>query len=119
VFQRAFAILDDPNRTFVSSDFIRLEVMSKPTFYMRAEETAYYERFFSATTAWVGYSPDLFQRAYDYGCQFGLNALDALHIAAAILSQSDEFVTTERSHGPFSRIPNSILTIRSIHTNNP
>jgi hypothetical protein len=115
MFRRAFTILDDPNRIFISSDFIRLEIMTKPTFFRRPEETAYYERFFLSTTTWVGYSPDLFQRAYDIGCQFGLNALDALHIAAATLSQSQEFVTTERHNGPFSRIPHSLITVRSIH----
>ena len=114
-FLSTFAILNDPDRVFISSDFVRLELLPKPVFYRRTDETTFYAHFFAATIDWVDCSPTLIQRAYDYGCQFGLNAVDALHIAAASLSTTDEFVTTERVHSPLLRIPTSIVQVRLIH----
>ncbi|HVX29216.1 MAG TPA: PIN domain-containing protein [Nitrolancea sp.] len=119
VFSRAIEILDDPDRVFVSSDFIRLELMLKPMFYRLVEEVGVYEDFFAATAQWVSSSSDLLERAYDYGCRYGLNAMDALHIAAANIADADEFVTSERTQSPLSRIPGSVVTVRSIHASHP
>ncbi|HEX3723913.1 MAG TPA: PIN domain-containing protein [Nitrolancea sp.] len=119
IFLSAFAILDDPDRVFISSDFVRLELMPKPVFHRRTEETTFYARFFASTIDWVDCSPILVQRAYDHGCQFGLNAVDALHIAAASLAGADEFVTIERIHSPLLRVPASVVLVRTIHSTRP
>ncbi|HEX3723335.1 MAG TPA: PIN domain-containing protein [Nitrolancea sp.] len=119
MFQRAFAILDDPNRLFVSSDFVRLELMPKPVFNRRTEEVAFYIDFFDATGDWVDSSAELIDQAYDYGCRFGLSAFDSLHIAAASLAGADEFVTTERIHSPLLRVPASVVLVRTIHSTRP
>jgi len=89
--------------------------MPKPIFNKRSDEAAFYEEFFAGTVDWVRCSPDLIDRAYDYGCQFGLSAIDALHIAAANLSHAHEFITTESSHRPLGRVPASIVSVVSIH----
>jgi uncharacterized protein (DUF433 family) len=40
-------ILDDPDRTFATSDFVRLEVLPKSIFHRRELESAFYEVFFA------------------------------------------------------------------------
>jgi len=40
VSAKAMAILDDPNRSFASSEFIRLELMPKAVFNRKDEEAA-------------------------------------------------------------------------------
>jgi predicted nucleic acid-binding protein len=89
--------------------------MLKPTFNRQFEEVGFYEDFFAATMQWVSSSSDLIEQAYDYGCRYGLSALDALHIAAANVAEADEFVTTERPQGPLGRIPETIVNVRSVH----
>ena len=43
---RALEVLDDPERRFVVSDYLRLEVLPKPTFHGRAEEVQFMRTFF-------------------------------------------------------------------------
>ena len=40
---RALEILDDPNRQFVSSIFLRLELLPKPTYFKNSSEVEFYE----------------------------------------------------------------------------
>jgi hypothetical protein len=47
VAARALAILDDPARSFIASDFLKLEVLPKAFYYQRPAEVALYERFFA------------------------------------------------------------------------
>jgi hypothetical protein len=44
---RAMEILDDPEREFAASPFLRLEVLPQAVFNKRVVETAFYEAFFS------------------------------------------------------------------------
>lgn len=44
----ALAILNDANREFVTSEFVRLEVLPKPTFQRRLIEVAFYNAFYNA-----------------------------------------------------------------------
>jgi hypothetical protein len=48
----AMAIFDDPDRSFASSEFIRLEVLPKALFNRKSDETEFYESFFGAVTHW-------------------------------------------------------------------
>lgn len=44
--------------------------------------------------------------------KFGLKAMDALHIAAALLANCDEFITAEKPTSPFSRVTGiTVVTI--------
>ena len=45
---RAHAILDDPERSFVTSDYIRMEVLPKALYHRQNAEVLLYERFFSS-----------------------------------------------------------------------
>lgn len=111
VAARALAILDDPARSFITSDFLKLEVLPKALYYQRPAEVAWYERFF-AKAQLIPVSAPLVTQAYREACAFGLSALDALHITVAKTSGAEEFITTERPNTPLFRVTG--LTIKTI-----
>lgn len=93
---KALNILADPEREFVSSDFVKLEVLPKPIHYRNLAEVEFYDIFFAAVQQWVDVSDELIRTAYQEACQAGLSAVDAIHVAAAILANATELVTTEK-----------------------
>lgn len=98
--ERAMGVLQDPQRSFVSSDLVRLEVLPKALFHHQLQEAALYEHYFSVVVENVDISTELANHAFTLAARWNLNALDALHLAAAILLDADEFVTTERPASP-------------------
>lgn len=106
----ALAVLNDPNRTFVTSEFVRLEVLPKPTYYRRFAEVAFYNAYFAVATRSVAITRPLVGLAMQRAETFGLSAIDALHIAAAETAHADELVTAEKPTSPLMRV----LTIRVV-----
>jgi predicted nucleic acid-binding protein len=101
----ALQILDDPDRKFVSSVFVRLEVLPKAIYNGFREEAAFYQSFFeNDVEIWVSLSDDLAELAQHQAEKFGLSALDSLHVAAAISAGADEFITTEKPGKPLQRV---------------
>jgi hypothetical protein len=101
----ALQILDDPDRKFVSSVFVKLEVLPKAIYNGFREEAAFYQSFFeNDVEIWVSLSNDLTKLAQQQAEKFGLSALDSLHVAAAISAGADEFVTTEKPGKPLHRV---------------
>ena len=96
VSAKAMDILDDPDREFVSSDFVKLEVLPKAIHYKRQAEVGFYEAFFDGVMHWADISASIVQEAYQEACQSGLSALDTLHIAAAVSVKADELITIEK-----------------------
>jgi predicted nucleic acid-binding protein len=109
----AIAVLDDPERSFASSDFVRLEVLLKALFNRKSDETEFYLEFFRAVSHWPTSADSVVRRAYEIGVKFGLSALDPLHVAAAVSSGAEEFVTTEKTGKPVHRATG--IRVRSIH----
>jgi predicted nucleic acid-binding protein len=107
---RAHSILDDPTRTFTTSDYIRLELFPKAIYEQRTLEVRFYTRFFAQVVQMVPYSLALAQQAYAEACACGLAAMDALHIAAAKQSNAAEFITTERATKPLFRVTGIRIT---------
>ena len=103
--QLALDILADSDRVFGSSIFIKLEVLPKSVCYKQALESEFYEAFFQGVTHWMSDLETLTQSAYQLACTYGLSGLDALNVAAAILLEADEFITTEKSTKPMYRVP--------------
>jgi predicted nucleic acid-binding protein len=95
---RALAVLGDPNREFIATRFLALEVLPIPTKYNRKREVAFYERFFNGIAAWVDPN-SIIQSAHNLACEHGLGAIDALHLAAAIAAGA-EFVSAEKPTKP-------------------
>lgn len=50
---RRLALLLDPGRTFVSSAFLRLELLPKAVYHRNGVEVEFHERFFSRVSSWA------------------------------------------------------------------
>ncbi len=102
--EKALSILEDSNREFASSEFIKMEVIPKAIYNRKTAEAEFYELFFSAVTYWANDIEKVIQDAHNIGCQYGLAAMDALHIAAANSIGALEFITTEKPTKPMFRV---------------
>jgi predicted nucleic acid-binding protein len=106
---RALAVPGDPNREFVATRFLTLEVMPIPTKFNKKKELAFYERYFKGVATWVR-PASIIRPAYELACRYGLGAMDALHLAAAI-KVGAEFVSAERPTKPIYSAYSGAVTI--------
>lgn len=113
IANRALTILDDPEREFIISDFLRLETISKPTFNKILPEIAFMSAFFECASANIDASPLLTEQALQIACKYDLHPFDALHISVAITAKVDEFITLEKSTKPMFRV--NELRMVSLH----
>lgn len=102
--EKAVSILEDPEREFDKSEFIKLEVIPKAVYNKQNKEAEFYETFFNNVTYWAPDLNKIVQDAYQIGGQYGLAAMDALHIAAALSIGAEEFITTEKPTKPMFRV---------------
>jgi predicted nucleic acid-binding protein len=102
--QRAIKVLDDKDREFASSVFARLELLPKTIYHQNTQETEFYETFFDSVQYWAQDVEKLVRDSYEIGCRYGLAALDALHVAAALSVEAEELITTERRTKPMHRV---------------
>jgi predicted nucleic acid-binding protein len=93
---RAVEVLDNPNREFVSSPFLKLEILPKAIYNQRKGEIQFYEAYFSAVSHYVTDLEQIILKGDNEARQSGLGAMDALHVAAAILAGATELITTEK-----------------------
>jgi predicted nucleic acid-binding protein len=108
----ALNILNDPGREFVSSDFVMLETLPQAAYHRQSREQEFYNGYFNAAPHWAQQSRQLTNQAFDLASRYGLTAMDALHVAAAITASADEFITAERPTSPLSRVRElRVLTI--------
>lgn len=92
---QAINILNEPNRVFLSSPFVRLEVSPKATYNRRLDEYHFYQRYFRRA-AFCDDLKSMLNHAGKEAAKSGIGAMDSLHIAAAFLLHADEFITTEK-----------------------
>ena len=100
----AVQLLAQADRSFVASEFLRLETLRKPMFYRRVQELEFLQTFFSGVQEWVSATDGLLQQALELAAQHDLGAMDALHLAAAISAKVDEFVTLEKPVKPMFKV---------------
>ncbi len=113
LFARAMSVLDDPNRSFVTSEFVRLEVVPKATYHKKTAELQLYEEFFASAESTVQASQQLVQAAEIEASAKGLAALDALHVTAAQQAGAHELVTSEKPTMPIFRT--QLLPVKSLY----
>ncbi len=101
--QTSLDILQDTNREFAFSIFLKMEVLPKAIYNKKIDEVEFYEVFFSSISYWATDINQILQRAYQESSQFGLGAMDALHVAAALLMETEEFITTEKANKSIHR----------------
>ncbi|KZL50721.1 MULTISPECIES: type II toxin-antitoxin system VapC family toxin [Cyanophyceae] len=112
IAEKALQILGDSQREFASSEFVKLEVSPKAIYNKQTEEAQFYEEFFGDVTYWANDLTHIVQEGYQIAAQYGLAAMDALHVAAALSVGAEEFVTTEKKTKPMFRV--SSLKVVSI-----
>lgn len=93
----ALPFLGDPGREYVTSDYVRLEILPKSTYYKNTTEVNFYKAFFATTTRTIPTSQALIDYALDEASKTGMEGLDALHIASAVFAGAEEFITSEKS----------------------
>lgn len=113
IARQAIQILDDPRRSFAASAFLRLEVIPKALFHNNLQEVAFYDSFFNAVERWAETEPALTDSAHALAARFGLSALDALHVSAALATGAEEIFTTEKRQKPIHRVTG--VSVRTIH----
>lgn len=113
VYHKAMEILDDPDRVFAASEFLRLEVLPKALFNKYADEAEFYQAYFEMVEKWVEDVQDVVSHSYDQAVQHGLSAMDALHVASAIATGTTELITAERPTKPLCRVSSiKVVTVR-------
>jgi predicted nucleic acid-binding protein len=99
----ALPFIQDPNREFVTSEYVRLEVLPKAIWMHNDPEADFYNAFFAINTRTVPTSAALLSLAMEEASNYGLSALDAIHVACAIFGGAEELVTSEKSTKPIHR----------------
>ena len=111
-YLQAISILDDPNRIFVASEYLKMELIPKATFHKSIAELNVYLAYFESATSLVRFDSNHYEQALTLASNYGLAAFDSLHLNAALISSCDEFITTERPTSPLFRVPGiRILTL--------
>jgi hypothetical protein len=108
---RAMLVLDDPGRSLVVSEAVRLEVFPKARYEKQQDEVAFYETVFSKAEI-VPWNDRALHQAQIIAESYGIAAMDALHVAHAIAAGVDEFISAEKPTKPMFRVQS--IPMRSI-----
>jgi predicted nucleic acid-binding protein len=114
--KRALAVVDDPNRRFLWSTFLKLEVLPRAVINGKKypDQAPAFRDFFSRAQP-VPVTDDLVEKAVAFATDYNLSTFDALHIVSAIAGGADEFITFEKPDNPFFRIPPTTLKVTSLY----
>jgi predicted nucleic acid-binding protein len=110
ISRRAMEVLDDPNRSLVVSDLLRLEVLPKPTFHKRSEEVEFMNEVLKSAAENVPCDPEVTNKAIEIASKYDVAPMDALHVGAALTAKVDEFVTMEKPTKPLCRVSEMKVT---------
>jgi predicted nucleic acid-binding protein len=114
LLQQSMEIIEDPDREFIVSDYLKLEVIPKPTFHRFHEEVQFMQTFIDSASLQVRATPSIATQAIALACRYGLSAMDALHAETAIEAKADEFITIEKPTRPLYRILEiKVVSLRS------
>jgi len=87
--------------------------LPKAIYHQQSSEIKFYETFFDAVIYWANDINTIIEQAYRESSQFGLGAMDALHIAAAVSVGATEFITNEKPQKSIHRTRS--IKVISIH----
>lgn len=113
-FQNAMEILDDGNRTFVCSDYLKLECMPKKIFYGVTDDIEFLEIFFGKARS-IPSSPAITEHALSLASKHDIGGFDALHLSSAAAGRAVEFVSAEHPSKPIFRATELGLRLTSIY----
>lgn len=112
----AFEVLDDPEREFASSDFVRLETLGPTMHGGFADQLRCYLTFFEAVSHWASDLKAVVEDAILECGRTPIHPMDALHVAAAVQIKADELVTTEKVTGGTGITRATRVRVVSIHS---
>ena len=112
---RAMAIISDPSRTFISSPFLRIETLHRTEYEGYQDQADFHRAFLSSAAVLYEDSQLAVSKAEEIAASDGVDALDAMHVAVAILASADEIITTENITRPFYRA-SRLIAIRHLST---
>lgn len=92
----ALSFLFDPLRDYVTSDYVRVELLPKCLFHKQREEQRFYDDFFNRCRIRVPSSDELLRLAIDEGGRTGISGIDAIHVACALAAGAEELITAEK-----------------------
>ena len=111
----ALNIMEDKQRRFFSSYMVRLELTPKPLYEKRKPEVEFYEAFWESLEAEEPLTATLAEEAFNLAKKYGLAAVDAIHVAAAIREGVEEFITSELPGKPLFRVTElKVITLQSL-----
>jgi hypothetical protein len=96
------------------SGFTKIEWLPKPIYCNNAREVELIESLFSRAE-YIPFDEIVLNIAFDAAKLYGLNAIDALHVASAYIGKADEMIYTEKPTKPLYRIPPYELRIVPLH----
>lgn len=99
----ALPFLTDGNREYVTSEFVRLEVLPKAIYHKKQAEVDFYNGLFALNKRIIPPSQPLLEQAMEEARTYGLRAIDALHIACAVFGGAEELITSENKTKPIHR----------------
>jgi predicted nucleic acid-binding protein len=101
---KALAVLDDTNREFIAVDFIALELIPKPTFNKREEQSLFFKSFFDDAPLHAEVSSGITTLAIQLASEHDIAPMDALIVSSAIIGGADELITMEKPTKPMFRV---------------
>lgn len=113
--ERALKLIDDPKRELVVSDFLRLEVLPKPSYNKRKKEMEFMISVLDKAEN-LKTTEDMVHLAIKLAQKYDLTPIDALHVGAAFVGKVDEFATLERLNKPLCRVKE--IKVISLHSAN-
>lgn len=119
VADAAIEALDDPSRVIALSEAVRLEVMPERLRNQRKkDQIPVVDALFAKAAVVVSdFGPSIWKKAEEEATRHGMQAMDALHVAAAIEAGADELLTAERETKPMCMT--SSLRVRSLRPGRP
>jgi len=98
------AILEDPNRQLIVSEFLRLETIPHPSYHKQKREVGFMESVFAKAEEQLKVTSEVVEQTFLLAQQYDLDAVDSLHVGSALLAKVDEFITLEKPSKPMFRV---------------
>jgi hypothetical protein len=91
----ALGLLKEPNRVFLSSPYVDLELLPQAILNHRRSQQEFLEAYLAATER-VEDMDAIFREAFREASRSPVSGMDALHVAAAHILNASELITTEK-----------------------
>lgn len=96
ISQQALEIIQDEDREFVGSDFLKLETLPKAIYMKNDNEAEFYRTFFELCETWVTFETKHVNLAFEHASKIGASAIDTFHLIFAVQERVEEFITNEK-----------------------